>query len=102
MAINALYELKCKPPQLQTSKEAIKAFLLAVLASTAKAHTIFQKVSVNGVDQGQLKGFRAPDSDYPITSVTDAAFACNKDIKHKDTAVISIPTGAKVGAWWEC
>lgn len=23
-----------------------------------------QKVSVNGVDQGQLKGVRAPDSDY--------------------------------------
>ncbi|KAL1796778.1 hypothetical protein ACET3X_005318 [Alternaria dauci] len=78
----------------------MKAFLIAALASTAIAHTIFQKVSVNGVDQGQLKGVRAPDSDYPITSVTDSAFACNKDIKHKDTTVISIPAGAKVGAWW--
>jgi hypothetical protein len=35
----------------------------AALVSTASAHTIFQKVSVNGVDQGQLKGVRAPDSD---------------------------------------
>ncbi|CAN9251868.1 unnamed protein product [Alternaria sp. RS040] len=78
----------------------MKAFLLAALAGTATAHTIFQKVSVNGVDQGQLKGVRAPDSDYPITSVTDSAFACNKDIKHKDSTVISIPAGARVGAWW--
>ena len=38
----------------------MKTFLLAALASTATAHTIFQKVSLNGVDQGQLKGVRAP------------------------------------------
>jgi cellulase len=78
----------------------MKFILLAALAATTSAHTIFQKVSVNGVEQGQLKGVRAPDSDYPITSVNDASFACNKDIKHKDSTVISIPAGAKVGAWW--
>jgi cellulase len=74
--------------------------LSAALAITASAHTIFQKVSVNGVDQGQLKGVRAPDSDYPIQNVNDAEFACNKGITHKDNTVISIPAGAKVGAWW--
>jgi cellulase len=72
----------------------------ATLASSVAAHTIFQKVSVNGVDQGQLKGVRAPDSDYPIQSVTDGSFACNKDIKHKDSTIITVPAGAKVGAWW--
>jgi cellulase len=75
-------------------------FSFLLLASGATAHTILQKISVNGADQGQLKGVRAPDSDYPITSVTDASFACNKDIKHRDSTVISIPAGAKVGGWW--
>jgi hypothetical protein len=72
----------------------------ATLVSSATAHTIFQKVSVNGADQGQLKGVRAPDSDYPITNVNDGSFACNKDLTHKDSTVITIPAGAKVGAWW--
>lgn len=78
----------------------ISLFSTAALASAVFAHTIFQKVSVNGVDQGQLKGVRAPDSDYPITSVTDGSFACNKDLSHKDSTVITVPAGAKVGAWW--
>jgi cellulase len=72
----------------------------ALAATNVSGHTIFQKLSVNGVDQGQLKGLRAPDSDYPIQNVNDASFACNKDIKHKDSNVISIPAGAKVGSWW--
>ena len=76
----------------------LTSLILAV--SGVSSHTIFQKVSVNGADQGQLKGVRAPDSDYPITSVTDSNFACNKDITHKDSTIITIPAGAKVGAWW--
>ncbi|KAI0113313.1 glycoside hydrolase family 61 protein [Daldinia grandis] len=70
------------------------------LAALASGHTIFQKVSVNGADQGQLKGVRAPDSDYPIQNVNDGSFACNKDLKHLDSTVITVPSGAKVGAWW--
>ncbi|KAI5797345.1 glycosyl hydrolase family 61-domain-containing protein [Peziza echinospora] len=77
---------------------ALLAFVLAACA--VNAHTIFQKVSVNGADQGQLVGVRAPDSDYPIENVNDSAFACNKDITHKDNNIINIPAGAKVGAWW--
>jgi cellulase len=73
---------------------------VATLASTISAHSIFQKVSVNGADQGQLKGVRAPDSDYPIYSVSDSDFACNKGLTHKDSTVITVPAGAKVGAWW--
>ncbi|KAF2875207.1 glycoside hydrolase [Massariosphaeria phaeospora] len=72
----------------------------AALAAGASAHTILQKISVDGADQGQLKGVRAPDSDYPIQNVNDGSFACNKDLKHKDSTVISIPAGAKVGGWW--
>ncbi len=77
----------------------VLAAVVGLLAS-ASAHAIFQKVSVNGADQGQLKGVRAPSSDYPLQNVNDADFACNKDIKFKDETVISIPAGAKVGAWW--
>jgi cellulase len=73
---------------------------LSLTATITSAHSIFQRLSVNGVDQGQLKGVRAPDSDYPIQNVNDASFACNKDIRHKDNNVITIPAGAKVGAWW--
>lgn len=40
------------------------AFVTAVLlAGSASAHTIFQKLYVNGVDQGELTGIRAPDYD---------------------------------------
>ncbi|KAH6662308.1 glycoside hydrolase [Halenospora varia] len=77
-----------------------KVLLAALAASTAAGHSIMQKISVNGVDQGQLKGVRAPDSDSPILNVNDGNFACNTGITHKDNNVISIPAGAKVGGWW--
>ncbi|KAK0719140.1 family 61 glycosyl hydrolase [Lasiosphaeris hirsuta] len=70
------------------------------MAAAAAAHTIFQKVSVNGADQGQLKGMRAPGSNNPIQNVNDADFACNANLVHKDNTVITVPAGAKVGAWW--
>jgi lytic cellulose monooxygenase (C1-hydroxylating) len=74
--------------------------VVLALGASASAHAIFQKVSVNGVDQGQLKGVRAPSSDYPIQNVNDPEFACNKAIQFKDNTVITVPAGAKVGAWW--
>src|SRR5688500_16594805 len=73
--------------------------ILALVAS-AQCHSIFQRVSVNGVDQGQLKGVRAPSSDSPLQNVNDVNFACNTGIQYKDNTVITIPAGAKVGAWW--
>ncbi|EAU87430.2 endoglucanase II [Coprinopsis cinerea okayama7 len=78
----------------------VSALVPLAFAAAAYGHTIFQKVSVNGVDQGQLKGVRAPTSDYPIENVNDAEFACNKNIQFKDNTVINIPAGARVGAWW--
>ena len=36
---------------------------LALVVGSSSAHTIFQKLYVNGVDQGELVGIRAPDYD---------------------------------------
>lgn len=51
-------------------------FLASFIAGT-QAHTLFQKVSVNGVDQGDLTGVRVPDSNfvgsqYPLTAITNS------------------------------
>ncbi|KAK1981813.1 family 61 glycosyl hydrolase [Colletotrichum cereale] len=70
------------------------------LAASVSGHTIFQKLSVNGVDQGALKGVRAPSSNNPIENVNDGGFACNNNIQYKDSNIVSVPAGAKVGAWW--
>ncbi|KAK1590463.1 family 61 glycosyl hydrolase [Colletotrichum navitas] len=70
------------------------------LAASVSGHTIFQKLSVDGVDQGALKGVRAPSSNYPIQNVNDGGFACNNNIQYKDSNIISVPAGARVGAWW--
>ncbi|KAF5341231.1 hypothetical protein D9611_006167 [Ephemerocybe angulata] len=78
----------------------VPLILPLAFAAVAYGHTIFQKVSVNGVDQGQLKGVRAPSSDYPIVDVNDADIGCNKAIQFKDSNIINIPAGARVGAWW--
>ena len=78
----------------------MKGLAVLCLAASASAHAIFQKVSVNGVDQGQLKGVRAPGSNNPIQNVNDAGFACNNNIQFKDNTVITVPAGARVGAWW--
>ena len=45
-----------------TMKSTIATAVL--LAGSASAHTIFQKLYVNGADQGELVGIRAPDSNY--------------------------------------
>ncbi|KAH6640929.1 glycosyl hydrolase family 61-domain-containing protein [Chaetomium tenue] len=79
----------------------MKAFSLVTLATAVSGHAIFQRLSVNGQDQGQLKGIRAPYSNYPIQNVNDANMACNANIQIKDNNVIRIPAGARVGAWWQ-
>ncbi|KAL2163124.1 hypothetical protein VTH06DRAFT_6960 [Thermothelomyces fergusii] len=79
----------------------MKAFSLVALATAVSGHTIFQRVSVNGQDQGQLKGVRAPSSNFPIQNVNDSNFACNANIVYKDDTIIKIPAGARVGSWWQ-
>ncbi|GJC83534.1 putative endo-beta-1,4-glucanase D [Colletotrichum liriopes] len=66
----------------------------------ANAHAIFQRLIVNGADQGRLKGIRAPESTDPIQDVYDADFACNKNIRYEDDFVVAVPAGAEVSAWW--
>ncbi|KAK3328762.1 family 61 glycosyl hydrolase [Apodospora peruviana] len=76
------------------------AAVILSLVSLGSAHSIFQRVSVNGAQQPQLSGVRAPSSNNPIENVNHADFACNTGIQYKDNNVITIPAGAKVGAWW--
>lgn len=71
-----------------------------LLAAAANAHSIFQRVSVNGADQGLLTGMRAPSSNNPITSVSDGGFACNNGLSSSST-IINIPAGARVGSLWQ-
>ncbi|KAJ3561749.1 hypothetical protein NP233_g10004 [Leucocoprinus birnbaumii] len=77
---------------------------LASLLSVTSAHTIFQELYVNGVDQGHLTGIRVPDYDGPITDVTSNDLICNGGINPYHTpisqAVIDIPAGAQVTAEW--
>ncbi|GME35968.1 Glycoside hydrolase family 61 [Neofusicoccum parvum] len=77
-------------------------FLPAVLATTAYAHAIFQRVSVNGQDQGLMTGVRTPTSNNPLQNVQDQNFACNSGFSSPvSSTVIDIPAGAKVGAQYQ-
>ncbi|KAH9846115.1 glycosyl hydrolase family 61-domain-containing protein [Lenzites betulinus] len=77
---------------------------LAAFASSAYAHTIFQELYVNGVDQGHLTGIRVPDYDGPIMDVTSNDLICNGGINpyHQpiSKAVIPVPAGSPVTAEW--
>ncbi|KAF7789077.1 hypothetical protein EIP86_000010 [Pleurotus ostreatoroseus] len=83
---------------------ASRVVALASLASAVSAHSIFQKLYVNGVDQGELVGIRAPDYDGPITDVTSNDIICNGGINpyHQPVsqAIIPVPAGAQVTAEW--
>ncbi|KAH7036458.1 glycoside hydrolase family 61 protein [Macrophomina phaseolina] len=77
-------------------------FLPAVLAATANAHAIFQRVSVNGQDQGLTTGVRTTTSNNPVLNVQDQNFACNSNFKSPvSSTVINISAGAKVGAQYQ-
>ncbi|KAL9113787.1 MAG: hypothetical protein Q9227_002232 [Pyrenula ochraceoflavens] len=79
----------------------MKFFLSTALAATACAHTIFQRASINGADQGLLVGVRSPDSNNPIQDVTSANIACNTGFHQPvSSKVINVPAGSKVGAGW--
>jgi len=83
----------------------MKIQLLSVVLLQALAisgHSIFQRLKVNGVDQGQLVAVRAPSDDNPLYDVTAADIACNTGLNTPvSTAVVTIPAGAVVSQWWE-
>lgn len=75
---------------------------LPLLAATAFSHSIFQRLRINDIDQGQLVGVRAPSTNNPVLSVTGDSIACNTGLYSPvSSAVVTIPAGAKVGAWYE-
>ncbi|KAI0056093.1 glycoside hydrolase family 61 protein I [Artomyces pyxidatus] len=77
------------------------ASVIAFVAS-ASAHTIFQEVYVNGVDQGHINGIRVPTYDGPITDVTSNDIICNGGInpyqQPVSTVVIPVTAGEPVTA----
>jgi cellulase len=76
--------------------------LATLVASVVNGHAIFQRIRVNDVDQGQLVGVRAPAQNTPVQDVTGDSIACNTGLKSPvSSAVVTIPAGAKVGAWYE-
>ncbi|RDB20290.1 putative endo-beta-1,4-glucanase D [Hypsizygus marmoreus] len=85
-------------------RTAASSAILAALAASASAHSIFQELYVNGVSQGHLTGIRVPDYDGPITDVTSNDVICNGGINpyHQPISqtVIKVPAGASVTAEW--
>ncbi|KAF3316885.1 hypothetical protein TWF173_000889 [Orbilia oligospora] len=80
-------------------KFTVQALLAAGLAATAHGHAIFQKLSINGVEQAQLAGFRAPKSNDPIMDVNSNDIICQVP-GTTSSSVITVPAGAKVGTYW--
>ncbi|KAF3901330.1 Endoglucanase-4 [Dactylellina cionopaga] len=77
----------------------VQALLAAGLAATAHAHSIFQKISINGAEQAQLAGFRAPTSNNPIMDVTSNDIICQVP-GSTSSSVVDVPAGAKIGTYW--
>jgi len=75
--------------------------VVLAIASTSSAHLLFQKVSVNGVDQGSKVGIKVPKSNYPILTVDTPDLACNNNFSQPiSDAVINIKAGATIRTFW--
>ncbi|KAM7219998.1 Glycoside hydrolase [Rhypophila decipiens] len=64
-----------------------------------EAHTIFQKLSVNGKDNGQLTGIRAPNNNNPVQDVNSANMVCGQS-GSKSGSVINVTPGDRLGTYW--
>ncbi|KAK3945970.1 glycoside hydrolase [Diplogelasinospora grovesii] len=65
----------------------------------AEAHCIFQKVSVNGKDNGQLTALRAPNNNNPVQDVNSNNMICGAP-GYTSQTVLSVAGGDKIGAFW--
>ncbi|KAG8921728.1 hypothetical protein FRC02_012395 [Tulasnella sp. 418] len=78
--------------------------ILATAVASANAHTIMQRLWVNGVDQGHLKGIRYPTFNGPILDVDSNDIICNGGpnplVTPYPTDIIDIPAGATVTTEW--
>ncbi|KAK0638774.1 glycoside hydrolase [Cercophora newfieldiana] len=79
----------------------MKFSLTSLLACglAVEAHSIFQKVSVNGKDQGQLTGIRAPTNNNPVQDVNNNNMICGQP-GSKSQTVIKVAGGDRIGAYW--
>ncbi|KAF2827397.1 endoglucanase II [Ophiobolus disseminans] len=75
--------------------------VVAALPALSSAHTIAQRVRVNGQDQGLTNGIRTAQSNNPISNVNDNNIACNFGFKSPvSSQVIAVKAGDKVGVNW--
>lgn len=75
--------------------------ITALLPLFASAHTIAQRVRINGADNGEAVGIRTALSNYPIQNVNDANIACNSNFKQPvSSKVIAVKGGDRVGVLW--
>ncbi|KAI0031076.1 glycosyl hydrolase family 61-domain-containing protein, partial [Vararia minispora EC-137] len=72
-------------------------FAAVALATSSYAHTIFQALYVNGVDQGHINGIRVPSYDGPITDVTSNDLICNGGINPYQQPVSQVIINATAG-----
>lgn len=59
-----------------------------------------QSLSIDGQDQGELVGLRAPNQNNPVQDVTSGDITCGK-VALTDSTVITVPAGAEVGSYWQ-
>jgi cellulase len=63
---------------------------------------MWQRLKVNGADQGQLVAINPPAVNNPVTVVSGASIACNTGlVSPLSTAVVTVPAGGQVEAWFE-
>ncbi|KAK0615889.1 glycoside hydrolase [Bombardia bombarda] len=79
---------------MKLSLTSLLAYGLAV-----NAHCIFQKVSVNGKDNGQLTGIRAPSNNNPVQDVSSSNMACGAS-GSKSSTILPVTAGDRIGAYW--
>ncbi|KAH8893138.1 glycoside hydrolase family 61 protein [Thozetella sp. PMI_491] len=80
---------------MKFSLASLLAYGLAV-----EAHCIFQKVSINGKDAGQLTGLRAPNNNNPVQDVTSSNMICGQPGSSSKT-VLSVAPGDRIGTYWQ-
>ncbi|KAJ4418434.1 hypothetical protein N0V85_001423 [Neurospora sp. IMI 360204] len=77
----------------------ISLLSLITYGLSVEAHAIFQKLSVNGKDNGQLTGIRAPGNNNPVQDVSSGNMACGAS-GTKSQTVINVSPGDRIGANW--
>ncbi|KAL8306185.1 hypothetical protein RB601_009046 [Gaeumannomyces tritici] len=80
-------------------KFSLAAAAVAACAPLASGHAIFQKLSVNGKDQGQLNGIRAPNNNNPVSDVNSNSLTCGSP-GTTSQKVIDVAAGDKLGAYY--